>query len=97
MYAIRSYYGILTSATAMKEIPTFTALHEPVTIDYLTNDVKPSGLTLKAVRSDGKDKLDAFYSLVCELGNAPMVTFVNHRDAAERISEHLREMGMQLA
>ncbi len=85
---------ILTSATNMEEIPTFVRMREFQTLDFLPHEQVPENLTLKAVRSEGKDKLEAFYKLACMLGNEPMVVFVNHREAADRISNHLKEMGL---
>ena len=85
---------ILTSATNMQEIPEFVRLKNFKTLDFLPQEQIQENLTLKAVRSEGKDKLEAFFKLVCALGNQAMVVFVNHRDAADRISKHLKEMGM---
>ncbi|WP_430933745.1 DEAD/DEAH box helicase [Saccharicrinis sp. 156] len=85
---------ILTSATNMKEIPWFVRLKKHDTLDFLPKEQIQENLTLKAIRSDGKDKLEAFYKLACMLGNEPMVAFVNHRDAADRISDHLTDMGL---
>ncbi len=85
---------ILTSATNMDEIPPFVRLKEYETLNFLPKDQIQENLVLKAVKSEGKDKLEAFYKLACMLGNEPMVVFVNHREAADRISNHLNEMGL---
>ncbi|GAF02855.1 DEAD/DEAH box helicase [Saccharicrinis fermentans] len=85
---------ILTSATNMQEIPSFVRLRKHKILDFLPQEQLQENLSLKAVRSEGKDKLEAFFSLVCILGNEPMVVFVNHREAADRISKHLHEMGL---
>lgn len=85
---------ILTSATHMDEIPAFTGIKDPVELSFINEDEQPKGLSLKAIRSEGRDKLDAFFRLVCHLGNEPMLVFVNHRDSADRISNHLDEMGL---
>ncbi|MBP8790379.1 MAG: DEAD/DEAH box helicase [Breznakibacter sp.] len=85
---------ILTSATPMDEIPTFTGIHNPVVLDYLEKDVQPNRLTVKGVRSEGRDKLDAFIRLISHLGNAPMLVFVNHRESADRISTQLFAKGI---
>ncbi|WP_066632429.1 DEAD/DEAH box helicase [Labilibacter marinus] len=85
---------ILTSATSMDEIPEFVRMREPVTLNFLPKEQVQENLTLKAVRAEEKDKLEAFFKLVCQLGNEPMVVFVNHREAADRISNHLNEMDL---
>ncbi|MCU4154482.1 DEAD/DEAH box helicase [Carboxylicivirga sp. A043] len=86
---------VLTSATAMDEIPTFTRLKSPEELNFIEETNVPHKLELKAVRAEGKDKLDVFVRLICYLGNAPMLAFVNHRDAADRISNHLKQQGVE--
>lgn len=83
----------LTSATNLKDIPQFTGILKPVTIDFL-KDAETISLQLKAVRSTGTDKLHALFSLVCLLGNSSTLVFCNHRDAVERISALLHEKGL---
>ncbi len=85
---------VLTSATDIDSIPSFVGIDHPVKLDYIKDQAPLKGLKLKGVRSEGKDKLDAFYRLVCHLGNEPMLVFVNHRDAADRISNHLKDMDL---
>ncbi len=86
---------VLTSATNLKDIPAFVGIKNAQTLSYISEVEKPLTLTLKGVRSEGKDKLDAFFKLVCHLGNEPMLVFVNHREAADRISNHLHDMGLR--
>jgi len=85
---------VLTSATNLTQIPDFVGLNKPMTLNYINDEKGLTTLALKGVRSEGKDKLEAFYKLVCQLGNEPMLVFVNHRDAADRISNHLKDMGL---
>nr|WP_321451644.1 DEAD/DEAH box helicase [uncultured Carboxylicivirga sp.] len=85
---------VLTSATNLSDIPAFVGVKKQQTLNFINQDDVPVTLTLKGVRSEGKDKLEAFYRLVCQLGNEPMLAFVNHRDAADRISNHLYDMGL---
>ncbi|WP_430813603.1 DEAD/DEAH box helicase [Carboxylicivirga sp. RSCT41] len=86
---------VLTSATAMDEIPAFTQLNNPEELNFIDEADNTPKLELKAVRAEGKDKLDVFVRLICHLGNAPMLAFVNHRDAADRISNHLKQQGVE--
>nr|WP_319398702.1 DEAD/DEAH box helicase [uncultured Carboxylicivirga sp.] len=85
---------VLTSATNLSDIPAFVGVKKHQTLNFIKQEDAPVALTLKGVRSEGKDKLEAFYRLVCQLGNEPMLAFVNHRDAADRISNHLHDMGL---
>jgi superfamily II DNA/RNA helicase len=84
---------ILTSATRMTEIPDFTGLTAPVELNYLS-DISPDSLTIKTVRSVGKDKLDALYRLICSIGDEASLVFCNHREAVDRISDLLWQKNM---
>lgn len=86
---------VLTSATAMDDIPAFAQLNNAEELNFINDDDSPQKLELKAVRAEGKDKLDVFVRLICHLGNTPMLAFVNHRDAADRISNHLKQQGVE--
>ncbi|WP_370897997.1 DEAD/DEAH box helicase [Chryseobacterium gossypii] len=82
---------ILTSATAMDEIPAFTGLKNEKVIDFLKlNEVKPD-IQLRKVMTIPEEKLDTLFHLVCKTGNKRTLIFCNHRDAVDRISELLRE------
>lgn len=85
---------ILTSATAMDEIPKFTGLHNEKIINFLKlNENKPD-IQLKKVMTIPEEKLDTLFSLICKIGNKRTLIFCNHRDAVDRISELLREKGI---
>jgi superfamily II DNA/RNA helicase len=84
---------ILTSATDLREIPDFTGVKEPVKLNFLKSAVQPD-LKIKAVKATGKDKINALFSLICKLGNKPTLVFCNHREAVDRISDLLRDMGI---
>jgi superfamily II DNA/RNA helicase len=84
---------ILTSATQALEIPDFTGISKPVTLNYLDN-AKPLDLTIRAVKSEGTDKLEALFQLVCKIGNQATLVFCNHREAVERISGLLWDKGL---
>lgn len=78
---------ILTSATNMVEMPDFVGLKNPIVIDYTTSSA--ANLGYKYVRSEGTDKLEMLFRLICFLGNEPSIIFCNHREAVNRISELL--------
>ena len=85
---------ILTSATKMQEIPTFTGVKDPVEINFLHNISNAPDLKLKAVVTEAADKLDALFSLICKIGDGATLIFCNHREAVERISELLWYQGL---
>jgi superfamily II DNA/RNA helicase len=83
---------MLISATEMKEIPAFTGIIDPIQLNFLTGN--STGLTLKMVISEDKDKLQTLFDLLCQNTNESTIIFCNHRDTVERISEFLDEMGV---
>jgi superfamily II DNA/RNA helicase len=85
---------VLTSATKMQDIPAFTGVKRPVELNFLDNKANAPDLKLKAVISPAADKLDTLFSLICKIGNKPMLIFCNHRDAVERISDLLWNRGL---
>jgi len=84
---------ILTSATQAIEIPEFSGVKNPVTLNYLTEENRPN-IVLKAVRATENDKLEILIKLICHLGHEPTLVFCNHREAVDRISEILTEEGV---
>lgn len=84
---------ILTSATALEHVPDFAGVTNPVNIYYKSSN-EESQLTLKSLRSEGTDKLELLYKLICKLGSESSVIFCNHRDAVNRISSLLDEKGI---
>lgn len=85
---------ILTSATAMEDIPEFTGLRNEKVINFLKlSDHKPD-IQLKKVMTIPEEKLDTLFNLICKIGNKRTLIFCNHRDAVDRISELLREKGI---
>ena len=87
---------ILTSATAMDEIPKFTGLENEKIINFLKLGDKKPDIQLKKVMTIPEEKLDTLFSLICKIGNKRTLIFCNHRDAVDRISELLREKGIAI-
>ena len=84
----------LTSATAMDNIPKFVGLENEKTINFLKlGEVKPN-IQLKKVMTIPEEKLETLFKLICKIGNKRTLIFCNHRDAVDRISELLREKGI---
>ncbi len=81
---------ILTSATQAIEIPEFSGVKNPVTLNYLKEENRPD-IVIKAVRASENDKLEILIKLICHLGHESTLVFCNHREAVDRISEILTE------
>ena len=97
-YIINSLKNIsqrfLTSATAMDNIPKFVGLDNEKIINFLKlGEAKPN-IQLKKVMTIPEEKLDTLFNLVCKIGNKRTLIFCNHRDAVDRISELLKEKGI---
>ncbi len=82
---------ILTSATEAVDIPDFVGMDETVKLNFLSEKEENNGLTIKTLLSDGKDKLETLFSLICSLGNRSTIIFCNHRESVERTSNWLKE------
>ena len=82
---------ILTSATQAVEIPGFIGMNDTITLNFLLNKDEETGLTVKTLLSDGKDKLETLFQLLCMLGNRSTIIFCNHRESVERTSNFLKE------
>jgi len=85
---------ILTSATQMQEIPAFTGTRNPIGVDFLKSEINTPDLKLKAVISPAADKLDTLFALICKIGDKASLVFCNHREAVDRISDLLWNMGL---
>lgn len=86
---------VLTSATALKDIPRFVGVNNPVTLDYTTgHKAAKSALIQKTVTVDGDDKLEALLLLLGKIKAKQTIVFCNHREAVNRISEQLNLMGV---
>src|SRR5690606_2598292 len=86
---------ILTSATAMYEIPEFAGLQNEKTIDFLHIENAKPDIQLRKVMTISEEKLDTLFNLICKIGNKRTLIFCNHRDAVDRISDLLYEKGIK--
>jgi superfamily II DNA/RNA helicase len=82
---------ILTSATEAVQIPDFIGMHNPIKLNFLQDVLVDTGLEIKSLISDGKDKLESLFQLICSLGNRSTIIFCNHRESVERTSNLLKE------
>jgi ATP-independent RNA helicase DbpA len=85
---------VLTSATKGLEIPAFVGIGDLTTLEFQTDKGADTGLAVKVLIGDGKDKLEALFRLICMLGNRPTIVFCNHRESVERTSKWLGEKGI---
>ncbi|MBQ0152972.1 MAG: DEAD/DEAH box helicase [Chryseobacterium sp.] len=85
---------ILTSATAMDEIPEFAGLRKEKVIDFLKLAESKPDIQLRRVMTIAEEKLETLFHLICKIGNKRTLIFCNHREAVDRISDLLRDKGI---
>lgn len=85
---------ILTSATQSVKVPPFVGMRDYAKLDFSGEQV-PQQLSLKTVRSLANDKFEVVVKLLGKLANDAVLVFCNHKAAVARISELLKERGVQ--
>lgn len=83
---------VLLSATDAEEIPQFAGVgngQRLVKLNFLNHDADGLRLNLQQVHSPVKDKLETLYRLLCTLGDASSIVFVNYRESVERVAGYL--------
>ncbi len=87
---------ILTSATTLKDINKIIKLNDPIQLNFTKEheDLK-SQLIVKQVKVQGDDKLEALMLLLGKIKSQSTIVFCNHRDAVNRISDQLKENGVE--
>lgn len=86
---------ILTSATKMDTIPSFTRMQNPKEVNFLKDQTVTPDLQLRKIISLPAEKLETLYSLLCKIGSESSLVFCNHREAVDRISEVLADMNVE--
>ncbi len=85
---------ILTSATAIAEMPDFLRLNHLETIDFTDRTAQPRNrMQFVRVDSPERDKIDTLIQLLYSLPNQRAIVFVNHRESAERVHSLLVKEG----
>ncbi len=86
---------ILLSATNAEQIPQFVNMNKKGTlVDFLPeNEQTSERVTLYAVHSPQKDKLETLRDLLLSVGDESSIVFLNYRDSVERVNEYLRKQG----
>lgn len=80
---------ILTSATAMPQIPNFTGIKDGTEINFLDKQEIAPSLKLKRINTLAEGKLETLFKLICKIGDHAMMIFCNHRETVDRISDLL--------
>ncbi|MDE6206369.1 MAG: DEAD/DEAH box helicase, partial [Muribaculaceae bacterium] len=79
---------VLTSATK-GEVPAFVGMVDR-TLDYSKQDEQQPAIENYRIDSPSPDKLETLDALTDALGHRRTIVFVNHRESADRVYEHLR-------
>src|SRR5690606_11698660 len=80
-------HRILTSATKMTDIPTFTGIGDFVTVDFSADVDTTPNLTIKKVITPAQYKLSTLFKLLCKNGEKKTLVFCNNRQAVDHISD----------
>lgn len=88
-------HQILTSATAIKEQPSFLQLKDPVVLDFLSDQVFTPNIHYYQVKASSKMKLEWLFKLVCKIGMEKVLIFCNHREAVDHIQRLLIGKGIE--
>lgn len=81
---------VLLSATDAAEIPAFVKTDGSIKLNFLSEESISERLNLQKVLSPEKDKLETLYRLLCTLGDASTLVFVNYRESVERVTGYLQ-------
>lgn len=81
---------MLTSATALDEIPDFIPMRDAETMDFTSDNTRPRLQTVR-VNSPERDKLATLADLLRSLPDGRAIVFVNHRESAERVFNFLKK------
>ena len=80
---------MLTSATPLADMPDFIPMRDAETVDFTRSATRPRLQTVR-VNSPERDKLATLSDLLRSLPDGRAIVFVNHRESAERIYNHLK-------
>ncbi len=86
---------ILLSATDSPEIPDFVGVRDVHRLDYLSDHSSDYADRIRQyiLPSPEKDKLDTLGHLLCSLGSARSIVFLNYREAVDRVYSFLFKAG----
>ncbi|WP_207434636.1 DEAD/DEAH box helicase [Sabulibacter ruber] len=85
---------LLVSATNMAEVPAFTRLKNPVTVNFLKEASNTPDLQVKAVEVQKGNKMQALLGVLCKVGTASSIVFCNQRETVEAVSDFLRSKNL---
>ena len=80
---------MLTSATPLADMPDFIPMRDAETVDFTRSATRPRLQTVR-VNSPERDKLATLSDLLRSLPDGRAIVFVNHRESADRIYNHLK-------
>lgn len=84
---------ILVSATALKIIPDFIGLKEPVRLEFYAGD--ESKLKVSKVSYDEDQKMEKLFDLICTIGNRRTIIFANQKETVHQLLAFVSAKGIQ--
>lgn len=84
---------IMVSATPPESLSSIIKLETPQRLDFLSN-ITENILEIKYLDCREKDKLQDLFQLLCMAGNRSSIVFCNHRESVSRVSDFLKDKGI---
>lgn len=89
---------VLTSATRLADVPAYLPMKDCEVIEAESGGSPRERMEVVEVPSFERDKLPTLTALLGSIAKgARTIVFVNHRESAERVWEHLRKLGVAAA
>jgi superfamily II DNA/RNA helicase len=85
----------LVSATEIEKLPEIFKPFQFQTSNFL-EEAKPN-YTLFSLKAEGNDKLVTLVKYISNISSSNTLIFCSHREAADRIKQHLKEFGKETA
>lgn len=89
---------VLLSATDIDSIPRYVNMGRMRKLNFIPDETQVNDrVSSYFVRSEEKDKLPILARLLTECATKSSIVFLNYRDAVERTSQYLRDLGFTLS
>ena len=82
---------LYSSATELDKFPDFIKLNDPISINYIKENLKVDHFSHVY---EEEEKIEALIEILCAHPEGKTIVFCNHREVTERVVEQLKENGV---